>query len=1689
MQTPSLPLRSALAALVAAALGCANPAPEPSSVEGPVFVDVDPLGDVARRGEAVTVSEVPDCGPWSSSPDDGWCSWTNLVSGRADTAPAFDLTVRDTPSLATQAGQSFRARGIGWPAAIHLQLRKDSVSTDTGDFTVSVRAFGRSFGRGTLLARGSIPLESIPSDWTSVRIPLTLMAANGRVSQSEPAGYAWTAEVTRGGYGAVHVGALSELAQPYRYGNAFVGVQRRRSRVSWATSPTDLQFALVTDGRPLPSCSNGTADGDEADVDCGEACAAPCGKGLRCRTGSDCASGFECSGGVCAVEPCANGRMDGTEADVDCGGRCVDGESGGCGAGMLCRLDRDCESHNCLAGVCAALDRDAALGAAPADGGPTGVDEGAACAAEGAVQTRDIGLPPCVKTLAAGGFAGCTSGTQGCGAACGGLYLPPCRTAALCQTASDCDSGRCRRVSGSKPVVYRCAVATCSDGAKSTREAAKDCGEACDVNGDEKRCSGATPTSKVVCRTHLDCPVSNFCVNGLCAATPPVYDGIQNGSETAIDCGGGVAPACASGLPCGAHADCAAGYCDPVNRVCGSGTCSDQLRDGDETAVDCGGTCARDQARRCAVAAACLFASDCTSGVCTKGKCAPSTGKDGVRNGDESDVDCGGAGLTKCAVGKGCSRDDQCLTGVCRAGSGTCVAPSAFDGIRNGTETGIDCGGRSAPPCAVDVACGTATDCLSGNCDRTTKTCKACTGGTCQVGAECALNADCQSKFCRTVSGAAKGVCEDATCLKAGACGGKCAVPCDQTSEGTCPADQVYKASGVVRCHLYDDRAAGTAAPLATSCASGKLWPAATLPAVGRAGYCVVTCKVHADCASGRCAKTGACEPTTAASVEWCEDGVQDGLETAVDCGSACGVACAVGAGCRSDADCSDPTTSGVCVRGRCAAASCFDGLPGRGEADVDCGGTCADANGVPVRCEAGRRCTIGADCASGRCENGTCARESLQNYLRDGDESDIDCGGTSGRRCAEGRTCRVKGDCRYGAACVRGLCACPEGETCRDSDPNPAATAGPAAELARACRAVGQVCPLSGGGSGRCAAVGDGACRPVANLDEDRRCLTSADCLASFDPCEAPRGRCVAGVCRFSKVPEGTPCDDGDECTAADQTTCTAAGACVQVSGGTPVTHEEPAACASDASGGRLYGVCLRTNGSGVDVPAAKGETGASCRPGCWVGDALKAPGDESLGKVCRPELAATGWSLSSAACSSENASGQSPSALEADCRLDGYWDWRADASGGNQAVCVQAFAPAGTPCSRTGGGRCTAGAAPTCEAFCTIEDVVAQPKNAYFRGESNRENSCEECRPATSDKAWSAKAAGTTCDDGEASTYADRCVVSGAAAACSGTASSRDCPNELVPGTCLTQAHDGKGGCTPNGAVALPGAVCRAETEGGCDAAERCTGTAACPPDVVKAAGETCRAEAGACDAKEVCDGVNRTCPFDDYKLPGEASGTGVSCSGLGPGTDTASWRFFEASTSRLYLYKSTTGRPDIPETGALIKSAGDSIAVNWPMKNVSTGATMAALPNQDVFLAEVAQQGLPVPLWRRPDPAGKYPNAPFQFGARHRLGRDSSGNYLTPDWRAYGMVRYAEVVEIDHSLVNSAYPALLTGGSDIPNNWAFNVSGPTARSEQLQASGLGEGEAAPMEKLRLVYQSEPFERRFDLWSAFPV
>jgi len=191
--------------------------------------------------------------------------------------------------------------------------------------------------------------------------------------------------------------------------------------------------------------------------------------------------------------------------------------------------------------------------------------------------------------------------------------------------------------------------------------------------------------------------------------TPTCTDGIQNGDETGVDCGGSSCAPCQTG--CSDNQvnvsitldnypeETAWAITNSSNQTVASGSYSSANPDGSTVSEDLclpdgcytftitdaygDGICCSYGNGSYAVtdasgslASGGSFASSEATDFCL-GTTAP-TCTDGIQNGDETGVDCGGSSCAPCVT-----------------------PPTCDDGIQNGDETGIDCGGSSCAPCST----------------------------------------------------------------------------------------------------------------------------------------------------------------------------------------------------------------------------------------------------------------------------------------------------------------------------------------------------------------------------------------------------------------------------------------------------------------------------------------------------------------------------------------------------------------------------------------------------------------------------------------------------------------------------------------------------------------------------------------------------------------------------------------------------------------------------------------------------------------------------------------------------------------------------------------------------------------------------------------------------------------------------
>ncbi|MFW6369383.1 MAG: hypothetical protein ACOC0J_02250, partial [Myxococcota bacterium] len=280
---------------------------------------------------------------------------------------------------------------------------------------------------------------------------------------------------------------------------------------------------------------------------------------------------------------------------------------------------------------------------------------------------------------------------------CGGPDCPPCPEHYTCEVDADCQMDVCK-----EGICDATEDDHCENGVKDGDETDIDCGGSCP----------GCPMG-YGCEEHDDCASEGIifinCNENICGGIATCEDYSQNGHETDVDCGGPYCYPCGDGASCQSDEDCASGTCDQGACTAPDYTCDNDVKDGYETDVDCGGPVCGP----CPDGHACTFSSDCET-WCDQGACGD-TCNDGVQNVYETDVDCGGGVCSPCDIGKGCEEDDDCFSEVCA--DGICdLAPTCGDGDQNDEETDVDCGGPACVPCDAGDSCLVNSDCATGKC-------------------------------------------------------------------------------------------------------------------------------------------------------------------------------------------------------------------------------------------------------------------------------------------------------------------------------------------------------------------------------------------------------------------------------------------------------------------------------------------------------------------------------------------------------------------------------------------------------------------------------------------------------------------------------------------------------------------------------------------------------------------------------------------------------------------------------------------------------------------------------------------------------------------------------------------------------------------------------------------------------------
>ena len=194
-------------------------------------------------------------------------------------------------------------------------------------------------------------------------------------------------------------------------------------------------------------------------------------------------------------------------------------------------------------------------------------------------------------------------------------------------------------------------------------------------------------------------------------AGPTCSDGIKNQDETDIDCGGTVCPKCANNKNCTINKDCKSNYCKnkvckkkPVTRISGGGGGGGGGRGMYTAAEQFYGTAQPTDggAAECMDDWICDPWGPCIDGMQTR--------------------DCFLNDYPECIL----ELPKPDTTQSCEMPEPEYVppaAPTCFDGIQNQDETFPDCGGSMCKPCDPNLPCIMDRDCVTGYCDPITQLC------------------------------------------------------------------------------------------------------------------------------------------------------------------------------------------------------------------------------------------------------------------------------------------------------------------------------------------------------------------------------------------------------------------------------------------------------------------------------------------------------------------------------------------------------------------------------------------------------------------------------------------------------------------------------------------------------------------------------------------------------------------------------------------------------------------------------------------------------------------------------------------------------------------------------------------------------------------------------------------------------
>ena len=667
---------------------------------------------------------------------------------------------------------------------------------------------------------------------------------------------------------------------------------------------------------------------------------------------------------------------------------------------------------------------------------------------------------------------------------------------------------------------------------------------------------------------------------------------------------------CDDGRECTDGDSCAAGSCAPGPPLdCDDGNpCTD---DDCDDAVGCSHT---PSDRSCDDGDPCTVLDACLDGTCSgmpSAEACPCADDDACETHDDGDP-CNGRYV--CRVG-GCVAEPPrvcnqaglpaCEVAVCDPGTGACVTSPApagtacddgaactsddvcTDGVCAGTPSGCPCLGHDD---CVELddgdRCNGIFRCFDGQCAFDAETIIVCAQptGACRENVCVPETGVCQESDRDDGVGCDEGdACTEGATCTGGVCGGGQAVQCDDGNVCTHDRCDVYfgcltelaplDCDDADPCTTADRCVAGACVGFPVDCDDGNLCTADECSDTLGCIHLPLT----GDCSDGNpCTDGDACFDGVCASgpVEACGSCVTDVECFAFEDGDLCnGVLKCIEGLCRPDPatirHCDDPVSA-------CQVRVCN---PETGQCD-----TRPRTDGLP--CDDGNPCTWG-----GFCSLGICVANS--NPCDDGNPCTTDsCRPSDGcsylpasGNCNDGNRCTAGDQCAFGVCRPGAHTGCPECAT--DAD----CVSGDDLDVCNGVIAcVDSRCVLASGSRVTCPA-------PAADA-----------CLAAT--CDA-----TTGACGTELLPEASPCDDGDVCSADDR--CTADGACA----GADIDCDDGNPCTDDSCDPDL-GCRHAPNAVDCDDDNPCTQLDRCVAGACTGGDPVRCDdGDPCTNDLCQPD------------------------------------------------------------------------------------------------------------------------------------------------------------------------------------------------------------------------------------------------------------------------------------------------------------------------------------------------------------------------------------------------------------------------------------------------------------------------------------